>query len=236
MNKEQKQELKRFYQAPKPAEKAEFLKKFDETDISTMDFLRMQIRYIHKWNWILGGVIFLLAVLGGRLLNGAWLWCISAVMPFLALTAVSEISQSACFGMEELELSARFSLKYVTMARMGILGIGSFLMLLAVLPVLGMVQKISLFYCGVNVIMPYLLTAFLNLVIVRFIHGRESIYACIGVTIFVSAGYSVLGYYTRVLYELLNAQGWTALGAVLLFLTGRELKEIVKQTEEYVWN
>ena len=46
---------------------------------------------------------------------------LSASIPFLALATIAEAGCSARFGMEELELSSRFSLQAVLCARLGIL-------------------------------------------------------------------------------------------------------------------
>ena len=55
-------------------------------------------------------------------------------VPFLALATVSEAGYSARCGMEELELSTRFSLHVVLCARLGILGTENLLLLGILLP------------------------------------------------------------------------------------------------------
>ena len=55
-------------------------------------------------------------------------------VPFLALATVSEAGYSARCGMEELELSTRFSLHAVLCARLGILGTENLLLLGILLP------------------------------------------------------------------------------------------------------
>ena len=59
---------------------------------------------------------------------------LSACIPFLALATIAEAGRSARFGMEELELSARFSLQAVLCARLGILGGGNLLLLAVLMP------------------------------------------------------------------------------------------------------
>ena len=46
------------------------------------------------------------------------------LVPFLVLISVTESTRSYRYEMEELELSSRFSLKSIVMARMVILGVG----------------------------------------------------------------------------------------------------------------
>ena len=62
---------------------------------------------------------------------------IYGVVPFLVMLSVTESMRSYRYGMEELELSARFSLKSIVMARMLMLGIGNLAVLIAIAGVLG---------------------------------------------------------------------------------------------------
>ena len=59
---------------------------------------------------------------------------LSACIPFLALATIAEAGCSARFGMEELELSSRFSLQAVLCARLGILNGENLLLLGALMP------------------------------------------------------------------------------------------------------
>ena len=51
-------------------------------------------------------------------MNSNVLWITAALLPFVALLAVTEGTRSAVYGMEELELATRFSLKSVLLARL----------------------------------------------------------------------------------------------------------------------
>ena len=50
------------------------------------------------------------------------LWIISALIPFIAMSILTENARSGIYLMAELEMAARFSLKSVILARMEILG------------------------------------------------------------------------------------------------------------------
>lgn len=232
--KQLKRELQQFYQAPEPVYKREFLRQFDDRPISMLEFVRRQVPYIHKWNWMAAGVIFLMALVGSRAVGGQIIWGLSAAVPFLALALVAEVNQSARWGMSELELSARFSLKTVTVARLLILGAGNGVLLLVLLPVLCLGQHISVIESGVHILIAYLLSAFLNMIIVRKIHGNENLYACMGMTVLVSGGCAAAGYWPEMLREWMRAGGWIVVLCLLVILTGRELIRMVSRTEEYV--
>ena len=62
-------------------------------------------------------------------------WIVSAFTPFLALLLIAESTKSAIYGMNELEMSARFSLKSVVLARLIILGVFNFGIFCIIIPV-----------------------------------------------------------------------------------------------------
>ena len=148
---------------------------------------------------------------------------ISAFVPFLALSVVAENSRSLRYGMEELELSSRFSLKAIVMARMGVIGLGNLMLLLILAAFVW--RRSSLLTAGVYLLLPYLLATFLNLMLVRKVSGKESIYSCLGITILASAA-SVLPGVMNISIMGANALrllGWRFLRA-LPYLRGVKLK------------
>lgn len=87
------------------------------------------------------------------------MWGISALLPFAAVSVVTEQNRFHIFLMSELEMAARFSLKSVVLARMEILGIVHLLVLLFLIPVCARLHGASVFQTGLYLLVPYLLTA-----------------------------------------------------------------------------
>lgn len=278
-----KRELQSFYQIPEPVGKDKFLRKIADQEINIRaetelfaskynersfgrgkpgeitlaKFLWIQLGYIRKWNWLTAAGIFLFALFGGKFFDQALLWCLSAAVPFLALAAVSEISRSVRYGMQELELASRFSLRTVTAARMGILGIADLLLLGFLSPAVcridvniataaGIVQaggdsirRMPLLIYGIYILIPYFLTAFLNLLAVRKIHGRESLYVCMGITALVSGicvvsgiGVATGSLPMALFFEGMGKRVWSGIIFLLVILTGRELAVAAKNTNQ----
>ena len=117
-----KAELQQGFTPPPPAKKREFLRQFPSMPISLGDVLLSQLGYIQTWVWVLSGAIYAAAALMLLAKSPHLLQLLSACAPLLALTIVSESSRSVRFGMAELELSTRFSLKTVVLARLIPLG------------------------------------------------------------------------------------------------------------------
>ena len=122
MNKELKNALKESFEAPAPVRKKEFLRSIPTPSIGILEFVCTQAAYIRQWVWVSSALIFAASLIGAECLKKDMLWNVSAFMPLLALSVLTESGRSEACGMAEFELSTRFSLKSVVLARLGILG------------------------------------------------------------------------------------------------------------------
>ena len=98
MKKEIKAGLKEIYEAPPSLKKDEFLQRIGEPELTHLEFLRMQVHYIRKGNWLISVVFFLSALFALRQAELELLWPISAFVPFLALSVVAENSRNGKNG------------------------------------------------------------------------------------------------------------------------------------------
>ena len=129
MRKEMRQALEKAFEAPKALGKQHFLKehKGKRYYIRMDEFILLQVGYIRKRTWMISAVVFILGITAASVMKSELVWVLSAVMPFLALTIISEWMRSIAYGMFELEQVTRFSFKSVLLARLGILGMANFL-------------------------------------------------------------------------------------------------------------
>lgn len=228
--KEMQEILQAAFEAPVPTKKEAFLR-IHTQGISNKEFLLIQATYIRKTTWCVSFTLFVAAFVGAMLLDQNMLWVLAAMIPFLATSAVSENIRSQTFGMAEMEMASRFSLKSVMFARMGILGITHFLLML-VLVLLGHRGGLySLLETGVYLMVPYLLTTFGGLWINRKIHGKESSYACMGMAAMVSVLQIILGYMHNLIYRADVFQWWILGFFLLISLTIKEMKNMLMRAE-----
>lgn len=236
MKEKWKRKLKEEYPMPDLERKRAFLNQLEEPELSLMEFVWMQMGYLRKWSWILGIVMLLLAFFAEHHLKEWSLCFLSSAVPFVALGVVTEFCRSQRYGMEELELSSRFSLKMVVLSRLGILGTGDLLLLAAGVPLIWGIGYRSVVNTAVYILIPYLLTVFFSLLAVRHWRGKEGGYFCIGIAGSVSLFYLAF-WNTEVWISLfLEKERWIVVLILLLFLSGREFGKIMKYTEEYIWN
>ncbi|MEF9916362.1 MAG: hypothetical protein RSD97_07870 [Lachnospiraceae bacterium] len=235
-NKVLKNELKEIYAVPKPIRKQQFMSCIDSPKISISEFVLGQIGYIRKSIWIIALLLF-----------GVLLFCLnksanitfgifSAMIPIYSLLMVMESSRSFQYGMEELELSSRFSLKAVVLARLCVLGMMNFFVLLILCPLFWQHYYAEQFYYGIYILVPYLMTCFLDLFVIRKIRGKEGVYSCIAITILISVTMLVFFTMQVPVHKIFGAAGWVTVIVFLVILNGREGFQLFKQTEEYTWN
>lgn len=238
MNKQIKQSIQIAFEAPKPNQqkKARFLRTLPQPQISMWQFILIQTAYLRKWILFLSVSLLFPALIGAYYIEKNTLWVVSAFIPFLGLLAVTENARSMVYGMNEFEMSARFSLKSVILARMGILGALDFFVLCCLTPLCSIGNHFSLFQTGIYLLVPYLLTVNINLWITRCFHSKETVYSCMGVAVIISGANAGLHFIADSVYQFSYIKWWSVL---FIFLVGRMIYEIyctIKQTEELSWN
>lgn len=234
-NEKIKQELKRVYDVPQPVKKKEFLKQFDIPHISMGKFMWEQLWYVKMWVWLLTGCIFILAIWLSKYMEKEQVWMIYALIPFLALTILTENAKSNAYGMDELEYATRFSIKNLLLARMGVLTIlhgAVFLVIMVCLKKILLPMMSNVFY----ILVPYFFTVCLGFYFLRKFRGRESTYISIGISVFVSSFISISRQVVPFIYNLEMVKWWVAAFIFIFVFTIKEAVLFYKKTEELSWN
>lgn len=238
MNNQLKRNIQKAFAAPEPdqQEKARFLRTLPQPQIGMLRFLLVQASYVRKATWILSGLILLLAIFVARNMRQDALWVVSASIPLLGLLAVTESTRSMTYGMSEFEMSTRFSLKSVVIARMSILGLINFAVIAALTPLCRSGHDFSLIQTGMYLMVPYLLTVNFSLWIARRVNGRETIYGCMCVAVIVSGMHICLHFVSDLIYQEIYTGWWIVLSVFLLIELAHEIHCTIKRTEVYTWN
>ena len=137
MNQQIKQSIQKAFQIQEPdqQEMTRFLKTLPQPRISMWKFVLIQTTYLRKWTLFLSVLLLFPALLCAYYMEKNTLWMVSSFIPFLGLLAVTENARSIVYGMSEFEMSTRFSLRSVILARMGVLGVLDIFVLCRELPV-----------------------------------------------------------------------------------------------------
>lgn len=238
MNKKLKNDIQKAFKAPTPnqQEKMRFLRTLPKPKISMWQFILTQATFLRKSTLLISLTLIIPALLGTYYIDLNTIWVISSLIPFLALLAVTESTRSAVYGMIEFEMSTRFSLKSVVLARLSILGMLDFIILCCVTPLCCISSEIPLFQTAIYLFVPYLLTVNTNLWITRHFQGKESIYACMSIAVLISGLNVSLHFIAKFIYQFSYFNWWLLLAVILIAGMINELSHTIKQTEEYRWN
>lgn len=231
-----KKKLKRAFPAPEPIAKETFFKTIPKPQISNFEFIRLQAGYIPIWVWGISLATFMVALFSAYFMEKDTLWIISACIPFVALSAVTENNKSSVYRMAELEMATRFSLKNVVLARLGIIGTMHLLLIALLCPFVYIDQVAITIHAGVYLLVPYLLTTFLSLACTRKLRGPEATYLCMGIAVTIS-GLNILSqskFY--IYYEQEYFHWWIILLIILFALTVSGYYKTIQNTEDLTWN
>ena len=229
-NTELRNRLNAAFAAPQPQSKQAFLRQFPAAPITCGQFLRMQLRWLPRGASALSVALCAALIVFCRAVEPEAVWIASALAPFLTLGVLSARYRSFAHGMEELEFAARFSLKSVTLARMGALALLDLALLLIaalLLPTGGGALR-----TGLALLLPYCTTVCIALPLTRFWRGWETPALCIAAAASVCCGVIVL----RRIGVALPAAFALLLIAAELALIVFEGTKFIHQTEELTWN
>lgn len=236
MNSQLKKRIKKAFAAPEPdwQEKVRLLNMLPRSRISMLQFVLAQAAYLRKITLVLSALLLFPALMGAYYTDLNILWTVSAFVPFLGLLAVTESTRSVMYGMDELEMSTRFSLKSVILARMSILGLLDVLLLCCVIPLCRISSDITILQTAVYLFVPYLLTVNISLWITRRFHSKGAVYACMSIAVLVSAANEGLHMIADFVYQFSNVKWWLLLFVILAGAMVYETYHTIERTEEAV--
>lgn len=236
MKSEMKNALKEAFEAPESKHKKEFLRNIEKPQISTYSFMLQQISYIRKRVWMISVMISALAIFSIGYVGEESIWMIASMMPFVALCAVTENARSVTFGMAELEMASRFSLKSIVLARLGTIGILHLAVFCIVVPFVGNSTLIPFAHTGLYLLVPYLLSSVLGLWAVRRFQEIDATYLCMMTSSIVCVLNIALKTMIEGFYGEQKFIWWVIAGIYLMYKTWNEYKKTISKTEELIWN
>lgn len=169
-------EIKKYFEAPEPARKQEFLERAAKqaavrNKISLLYMLWIQFSYISKFLWVLSALIFAGAFIAAGYIGSQIVWCLSASMPFIVTFSLSASLRSVIYGMQEFEMSSRFTLKSIIMSRVIILGAIN----ISLLFIAAFLSGNGMWRSALYMLVPYLLSATGGFIILRKFPSREGV-------------------------------------------------------------
>lgn len=234
MKPELKKALQEAYEAPEAKHKKEFLRKIEKPQMNTYSFMLQQVSYIRKRVWLLSIAVCVIALAGIGYVGENAIWMSASMMPFIALCAVTENARSVTFGMAELEMASRFSLKSIVLARAGIIGALHFVVFAILVPFIGKSSFIPFTRTGFYLLVPYLLSSVLGLFAVRKFKEIDATYLCMVTSAIVCVLNIALKSVIPEFYGERKFVWWVLVTIYLMYQTWKEYSQSISQTEELV--
>lgn len=242
MNRILKKELATAFEPPKAMNKEVFLQSLDYPKITKTEFLHIHFGYIRKRVWFIF-ISLLLVVIACTNFIGKdnnvvnVIGMISAIVPFIALVMIIEIARSSTFSMAEIEMTTRFQLSDIVLARLGILGTGTIIMFLLILPIISRTIGLGIVKTGIYILVPYLLTCIISLGIVSYTKGKDVTYYCGVSSVVVSIFIFVFGVAEQsMMYSKQYYNIWVFIFIISILIVMKQVKKYIKKTEELGWN
>ena len=202
--------------------------------ISIWTFLRTQAGFIKKKVWLTQ--FFTILLCGFILLNNSdmqnTISMVSALLPFLFLAGMGELSRAFVYNTAEMELSTRFTLHQAMLSRIIILGLSDVFSLTIICAITLTCLSANLLYVFMYLGVPFLITSFGCLFILNHIHTKECSYYCSAWGTGIVIISFCLTNQVPSLYEASLIWCWCLLFAVALFGVGFECLALLKNCKK----
>lgn len=169
------------YEVEPSHDKAAFLKQYRTRELHIWDVLCQQSKGIGLVNLIVSLLVLfiiwqiLLQSDSSDILEFARM---SSLIPAIAVAAISGMGRSEKYGMDELEMSTRFSLRTVLSARLIVVGVIDITAFILLMIIFGQCTDIGMLQALMVLTIPYLLTAWGCMLITRKMHSSKEIGVC----------------------------------------------------------
>ena len=233
-DKELKQLMKNAYILSESDKSQRFIKEHEKRSRQLADVIKNEFHYMGIKSILAGlvicGLFMAVAVKGDENM----MWIMSSMLPICSLIPLIHILRSGRYGMCELEAASRFSLKFIRLIRMFILGIFSSVVILG-----GSIFLRKIWICGmldivIYMLFPYFVSIWGSLFIARKWRGKESE---VGVPLICIA----TGFLPTIIRELRNVHitpdyMYMILSVMIMVAAVRECIEFMNERSDLSWN
>lgn len=233
-DRELKNALKNAYIVETSEREKAFLTKYEKRSMQIFDVLRIELKYMGVKNFCAGLFWCIVLFLVARLGEAQFMWILSSALPMCVLIPLIAIGRSERYGMGELEASSRFSLRFLRMTRMLILGFFGLILISVTSLVLREFIKLSPVMTVCFVGFPYLVNVWGCLLVTRKWNAKENLYGCMGITCI-----SCLMPFVAHQMELMKAiePAYVPLAMiVVLVVTVKESILYIRESEDFTWS
>jgi len=233
-DKEIKRMLKNAYELPESGASQRFIKEHEKRSRQLSDVIKNEFYYMGIKSILAGFVLcglFMAVALKG---DENMMWITSSMLPVCSLIPMIQILRSDRYGMCELEAASRFSLKFIRLIRMFILGIFSSVAILGGSVFLRKIWIYGMLDVVIYIIFPYFGCIWSCLFVARKWHGKAS---AIGIPFICIA----TGFLPTIIRELRNVHitpdyMYVILTVIIMVASVKECIAFINERSDLSWN
>lgn len=235
-DKDIKNALKKAYAVQPSAEGRAFVKKYERRELHLGMIIWMQMKEMTPISILYSLFLVLCVLFFSEFRNKDLLWVMASFTPAAALIVMTGLGRSKRYRMEELEMTARFSLRLQKSVRLFSAGILGAVLFILLIPILKNRMGTAPLDAAAVLGCPYLLTAWGCMIVIRRFHGNENIYGCVAV----AAAAAFLPVLAKGLADQYRFSGlmdaWRIMMIISAMLTIWEGCRYVSERSEQTWN
>lgn len=233
-DKDLKKMLKNAYALPATENEKSFIRRNEKRSLRLFDVMKLEFRYMGLSCILAGVVLCLLCLVAVKMNDVDKMWFFSSLIPICAVIPLILLSRSERCGMAEMEVSCRFSLRYIRLVRMCIIGVFALGLLSTIGGIMKALCAVAIIDYIACVITPYLVSDFGAMLVTRRWHGKENIYGILAVCI----ASSLVPFAVKQFRQsgFLTDTAIVVIAAALLIAVIRESVMYVKESEIISWN
>lgn len=232
-NKQLIKELHNAYDATSK-NKSRFIRKITKPKTSIFSFIISQFKLISSKVYISCLVYFVILLILLLSANNAKQYLVLAAgVPFFSLLLVAIVDTSRAYRMEELEMSALYSLKIVVLARMIIMSIYTIVLIIVMALCSSKVSNVSFVQTILYFFIPYFANMYLNLLMLKKFR-KDGIKYCLVISSIICL--LILYLVDNPLPIYISSYCYIGILLLLIGLSIFESKKYINGLEDYVWN
>lgn len=233
-DRELKRMIKNAYDLPITENEKSFIRRYEKRSLQIFDVIKLELEYMRLTSILMGAVWGVFIYLAYRMKDTDTMWVCSSLIPFCAVIPIILLSKSERYKMDEIEASCRFSLRFIKLVRMCIIGVFALGLLLGAGIIMKVLYSFTIIDYTVCVITPYLVSDYGAMLVTRRWHGKGNIFGVLAVCIVSSLVPSTVKMFRQT--GILPDAVIVAIAGILLVAIIRESLMYIKESENVSWN
>ena len=229
-----KEELKNAYVLDESDSGKKFIHTYQKRSCSFLEIFQIELRYMGLKSLIAFVVLFIFSFSAVRYSSAEGMWIIASFLPLCSVLPMTLLQRSELYQMDEIETASRFSIRFIRLIRMLVLGTFSILAIGMISLLLKKESNTKPIEILIYMLIPYLINIAGGLIITRYSGRKESTFGVAAIGALSAFVPSLM----RQIQSLAVLSDYIYIVVLigLLIVTARECIEYVNERTNILWN